>query len=45
MMKFGYPQSNRDDTLFFKHSISNTEVLLILFLGDIIITGDDYIEI
>ena len=45
MMKFGYQPSNAYDTLFVKHSISNKVVTLIVYVDDIIIAGDDDIEI
>ena len=45
MMKFGYQQSNGDDTLFFKHFMSRKVVILIFYVDDNIFTSDDCLEI
>ena len=40
MMSFGYQQSNADHTLFIKHHKGKT-TLLIVYVDDIVVTGDD----
>ena len=44
MRKYGYRQSNSDDTFFLKHQQSNV-MELIVYVDDMIITGDDAEEI
>ncbi|CAL8102601.1 unnamed protein product [Prunus armeniaca] len=44
MKKFGYRQANIDHTLFIKHKASKV-TLLIIYVDDTIVTGDDTIEI
>ncbi|KAL5857491.1 hypothetical protein ACOSQ3_004949 [Xanthoceras sorbifolium] len=43
--KFGYSQSQGDHTLFFKHSTEGKKAILIVYVDDIILTGDDIVEI
>ncbi|KAA3484108.1 protein fluG-like [Gossypium australe] len=40
MVSFGYQQSNADHTLFIKHHKGKT-TLLIVYIDNIIMTGDD----
>ena len=40
MLKRGYLQSNADHTLFYKH-INGKVAILIVYVDDIVITGDD----
>ena len=40
----GYDQCNGDHTLFYKHSEQKITILAV-YVDDIIITGDDYVEI
>jgi len=40
----GYRQSQGDHTLFIKHSISGGVTILIIYVDDIVITGDDFVE-
>ncbi|XP_020417302.1 uncharacterized protein LOC109948529 [Prunus persica] len=44
MKKFGYQQANIDHTLFIKHRAGKV-TLLIIYVDDMIVTGDDTIEI
>jgi hypothetical protein len=44
MRKYGYHQSNSDHTLFLKHQQSKV-ITLIVYVDDMIITGDDVEEI
>jgi len=44
MKKFGYTQSNSDQTLFIKH-IMGKLVVLIIYIDDMVVTGDDAEEI
>jgi hypothetical protein len=44
MVFIGYRQGQRDHTLFIKHSISGGVTVLIVYVDDIIITGDDFVE-
>ena len=41
MLTRGYRQCNGDHTLFFRHSTSGGVVILLVYVDDIIITGDD----
>ena len=43
--RFGYNQSQGDHTLFFKHSNGGKKAILIVYVDDIIMTGDDIEEI
>ena len=42
--RFGYNQSQGDHTLFFKHSSGGKKAILIVYVDDIIMTGDDIEE-
>ncbi|CAL2259327.1 unnamed protein product [Prunus armeniaca] len=44
MKKFGYRQANTDRTLFIKHRAGKV-TLLIIFVDDMIVTGDDTVKI
>jgi len=44
MRKYGFKQSNSDHTLFIKHRLSKVTVLIV-YVDDMIITGDDEEEI
>jgi hypothetical protein len=44
MLKRGYLQSNADHTLFYKHATGKVAILIV-YVDDIVITGDDFIEI
>jgi len=44
MISMGYQQSQEDHTLFIKHFISGRVTILIVYIDDIIITGDDLKE-
>jgi len=44
MISMGYRQSQWDHTLFIKHSTSKGVIILIVYVDDIIIAGDDLIE-
>ncbi|CAL9022009.1 unnamed protein product, partial [Prunus brigantina] len=44
MKKFGYRQANTDHTLFIKHRAGKV-TLLIIYVDDMIVTGDDTVEI
>jgi hypothetical protein len=44
MLKYGFKQSNSDHTLFIKHRLSKV-IVLIVYVDDMIITGDDEEEI
>jgi hypothetical protein len=44
MKKYGYTQSNSDHTLFLKHRLGKVTALII-YVDDMIITGDDVVEI
>ena len=41
----GYTQSQEDHTMFFKHSNEGKIVVLIVYMDNIIVTGDDHLEI
>ncbi|KAL5760404.1 hypothetical protein ACOSQ2_019242 [Xanthoceras sorbifolium] len=45
MRKLGYNQSQRDHTLFVKHSSEGKKTILIVYVDDIILTGDNSEEI
>ena len=45
MKKFGYNQSHGDHTLFFKHSSEGKKAILIVYVDDIMMTGDDSEEL
>ena len=40
-MGLGYKQSQGDHTLFIKHSVSGGITILLVYVDDIIVTGDD----
>lgn len=44
MILIGYRQSQKDHTLFIKHSNSREVTILIVYVDDIIITKDDFME-
>jgi hypothetical protein len=44
MVKFGYNQSNADHTMFYKHNMGKISILIV-YVDDIVITGDDAEEI
>ncbi|XP_061371297.1 uncharacterized protein LOC133313900 [Gastrolobium bilobum] len=44
MMTLGYRQSQGDHTLFFKHSQNGKLTVLLVYVDDIIITGNDFVE-
>ena len=44
MLKRGYIQSNADHTLFFKYAAGKVAILIV-YVDDIVITGDDITEI
>ena len=44
MVHLGYKQSQGDHTLFFKHSKDGKLTILLVYVDDIIITGDDLAE-
>jgi hypothetical protein len=44
MIKRGYRQSNVDHTLFYKHGAKKVTILIV-YVDDIVITGDDCVEI
>ena len=41
MTNLGYKQSQGDHTLFIKHSVSGGVTILLVYVDDIIVTGDD----
>lgn len=43
--RFGYHQSQGDHTLFYKHSKEGKRAILIVYVDDIILTGDDKVEL
>jgi hypothetical protein len=43
MKKYGFQQSNSDHTLFLKHKLGKVTALIV-YVDDIIITGDDVEE-
>ena len=44
MRKYGFQQSNSDHTLFLKHHLGKVTALIV-YVDDMIITGDDSEEI
>ncbi|XP_025621508.1 uncharacterized mitochondrial protein AtMg00810-like [Arachis hypogaea] len=40
-----YTQNQADHTLFYKHSAANKTAILIVYVDDIILTGDDFLEL
>lgn len=40
MKRFGYKQSQADQTLFIKHTLKGTTTVIV-YVDDIVITGDD----
>ena len=45
MIRYGFKQSQRDHTLFIKHSSQGTVIALIVYVDDIVLTGNDFEEI
>ncbi|KAK8972381.1 hypothetical protein V6N11_034273 [Hibiscus sabdariffa] len=45
ILQNGYKQSLVDHTLFIQHTSANKKVILLVYVGDIILTGDDAQEI
>ena len=45
MKKFGYDQYHTDHTMFVKYSTSRKKAILIVYVDDIILTGDNVEEI
>ncbi|XP_028110199.1 uncharacterized protein LOC114308733 isoform X2 [Camellia sinensis] len=45
MLKYGFKQSQTDHTLFVKHSLRGKTIALIVYVDDIVLTGDDSEEI
>jgi restriction endonuclease Mrr len=45
MQRFGYKQSQTDHTLFIKHSTQGKVTALIVYVDDIVLTGNDDGEI
>ena len=45
MKSYGYIQNQADHTLFFKHASDSKKTILIVYVDDIIMTGDDKREI
>ncbi|KAH9704751.1 hypothetical protein KPL70_011593 [Citrus sinensis] len=43
--RYGYIQSQADHTMFYKHSNDGKIVILIVYVDDIVLTGDDYDEL
>ena len=41
MKEFGYKQSQGDHTLFIKHSVAGRVTALLVYVDDIIVTGND----
>lgn len=41
MTGLGYKQSQGDHTLFIKHSVLGVTTILLVYVDDIIVTGDD----
>ncbi|WKA11488.1 hypothetical protein VitviT2T_028982 [Vitis vinifera] len=42
---YGYTQSQADHTMFYKHSNEGKVAILIVYVDDIVLTGDDYNEL
>ena len=45
VISHGYSQSQADKTMFYKHSNEGKIVILIIYVDDIILTGDDTTEL
>ena len=45
MLRFGFRQSHTDHTLFIKHSVEGKTTALIVYIDDMVLTGDDVEEI
>lgn len=43
--RHGYKQSQADDSMFYKHSKSGKKSILIVYVDDIVLTGDDHTEL
>ena len=43
--RYGYIQSQADHTMFYKHSNDDKIAILIVYVDDIVLTGDDYDEL
>ena len=44
MIRFGYAQSNGDNSLFYEHTPNGKTTILVIYVDDIIITGSDMEE-
>ena len=44
MIRYGFRQSQGDHTLFIKHSSKGKVTALIVYVEDIVLTGDDLVE-
>ena len=45
MVSFGYSQSCGDHSLFFKHNNSGLVLILVIYVDDIVVSGNDVDEI
>ncbi|GMP41364.1 hypothetical protein CsSME_00011497 [Camellia sinensis var. sinensis] len=45
MLRYGFKQSQADHTLFVKHSLHGQMTTLIVYVDDIVLTGDDVEEV
>ena len=45
VISYGFVQSQADHTMFYKHSINNKVAILIVYVDDIILTGNDETEL
>ena len=43
--RYGWTQSQADHTMFYKHSKGGKVAILIVYVDDIVLTGDDYSEL